>query len=384
MWLIAAAGAFVVVWFSQSYLDLASYYRPELDAAPSFRGDALVRGWIRWDAGWYAQIATEGYSYDLDRQSPVAFFPLYPLLMRGLGALSLDIYLAGILITLASGFAVVVLFSRWCRSHLTRTEAWTALLCLVLYPYAFYFFGAVYADTLFVALALAAFVALERRHPLLAGSFGFLAALTRPVGIALLVGLALVLLEQRGVIGRHADGTTPWRERLRRLRPADAGVLLPGAGLLAYMAYLGSRFGEPLAFARAQSAPGWNLDPGPATWFKVRIWDLLTGVVVEPPGFVQGAIVQGVIGLACLAAVPAVVRRFGWGYGAYVAIVVGFSVISLKDFQGLGRHVPAAFPVFAVWGAWLAPRPFRLIVLTASALGLVALTSFYARGYYLT
>ena len=56
-------------------------------------------GWSRYDAGWYAHIATQGYSYTPGVQSPVAFFPAYPLQLRGLGLLGLDTYLAGVLVT---------------------------------------------------------------------------------------------------------------------------------------------------------------------------------------------------------------------------------------------------------------------------------------------
>lgn len=385
MWLIVGVVALVVVWASETYLGLASYYRTEWNMGPSFRGDALARGWIRWDASWYAGIARDGYFYRIDEQSSVAFFPLYPMLMRALGAFSLDTYVAGMLITLAAGLATVLMFSRWCREHLSAAEAWTALLCLVLYPYAFYLFGVVYADTLFVALALAAFVALERRRPVLAGCFGLLAALTRPVGIALLLGLVVLVLEQRGVIGRDADRSSPLRTRFGRLRPADAGVLLTGVGLLGYMVYLWRSFGNPMAFASTQSAPGWNLDPGPATWFKVRVWELMTGAVTEPPGYLQGALLQGAIGFACLATVPTIIRRFGWGYGVYVTVAIAFSLLQLKDFHGLGRHAPAAFPAFAVFGVWLSERPvLRTAALALSGVLLLLFTSLYARGYYLT
>ena len=385
MWLLLAVIAAVVVWASETYLGLASYYRSEWNSGPSFRGDALVRGWIRWDASWYSGIARNGYFYRVDEQSSVAFFPLYPMLMRALGSLSLDSYVAGMLVSLAAGLGTVMLFSRWCRAHLSAAEAWTALLCLVLYPYAFYLFGVVYADTLFVVLAIAAFVALERRRPVLAGCFGLLAALTRPVGIALLLGLVVLVLEQRGVVGRSVEPGSSLRSRLRRLRPADAGVLLTGVGLLGYMTYLWRTFGDPLAFAATQSAPGWNLDPGPRTWFKVRVWEMMTGAVAEPPGYLQGAILQGLIGIACLATVPTIVRRFGWGYGLYTAAAVAFSLVQLKDFHGLGRHAPAAFPAFAVFGIWLVQRPaLRKPALAVSGVLLLLFTSWYARGYYLT
>src|SRR5437868_7228260 len=43
----------------------------------------------RWDAGWYVEIARDGYRYEPGSPSNVAFFPLYPLLIRAIHALLL-------------------------------------------------------------------------------------------------------------------------------------------------------------------------------------------------------------------------------------------------------------------------------------------------------
>jgi hypothetical protein len=45
---------------------------------------------VRWDAGWYLQIVTNGYSYvpsDPELQQNIVFFPAYPMLVRGVGRL---------------------------------------------------------------------------------------------------------------------------------------------------------------------------------------------------------------------------------------------------------------------------------------------------------
>ena len=35
-----------------------------------------------WDSGWYFDIAQRGYYWSASGQSSLAFFPLYPMLMR--------------------------------------------------------------------------------------------------------------------------------------------------------------------------------------------------------------------------------------------------------------------------------------------------------------
>ena len=96
-----------------------------------------------------------------------------------------------------------------------------------------------------------------------------------------------------------------------------------------------------------------------------------------------GTSVQGVLLLGAIALSPLVLKRLGWGYAVYVLAVLGIPLLGSKDFQGTGRYVLAAFPVFAVVGASLVRRPaLRVVWLGSSAVLLLVWTSFYARGYY--
>ena len=53
----------------------------------------------RWDTGFYVSIAEEGYRYQGVPLPSVAFFPLYPLLMRALAAVVGDALVAGLIIS---------------------------------------------------------------------------------------------------------------------------------------------------------------------------------------------------------------------------------------------------------------------------------------------
>ena len=71
-----------------------------------------------------------------------------------------------------SGAAAAVLFAQWVWRRLPRAGAITAIAVLLQYPYAFFLYGAMYSDSLFIFTALAAFMLLERRHYWLAGLVG--------------------------------------------------------------------------------------------------------------------------------------------------------------------------------------------------------------------
>ncbi len=68
--------------------------------------NAALAVWGRWDAEHYIKIATDGYS-----GTEMAFFPLYPLLIRAIGALTGNHLVAGLLISnVASFFSLQYLY----------------------------------------------------------------------------------------------------------------------------------------------------------------------------------------------------------------------------------------------------------------------------------
>jgi hypothetical protein len=377
---LAVYGAVFAVLAVVSWQVISRYTETASGVPPvSFRGEWFWDGWVRFDAGWYSIIADHGYSYTPGAQSPVAFFPGYPLLVRALSGVFDNTQLAGIALTVVCGAAALVAFHTWCRDRLDPPAAATAVVCLALYPYAYYLYGAMYGDALFLLCVLAAFLAFERDHLILAGLAGAAATATRLVGVAVVVGLVVGVLERRQVVTWGPDRRP--RLHLGRLHRGDAWVLLSIAGLVGWSLYLWSRFDDPLLFSTVQES--WGQQSGLDTWIKR---DFFAALWHRPDHFyTQGLAVQALFGLAVVAAIPAVVRRFGWRYGAYVGVLVLVPAVGSQDFQGLGRYLLGAFPAFALAGALLAERPaVRRWVLPLSALVLVIYTGMFANGRYLS
>jgi Gpi18-like mannosyltransferase len=375
VFLALAAVLFVVMGAVAPHLPRAS--GPHL--APPFTGPSWLAGWAQWDSGWYHEIASKGYSYVAGQQSSVAFFPAYPLVVRAARVVVDDAYVAGIVVTLLSGIGVAVLLATWLRSRLSPPAAWAALLAFLLFPYAFFLYGVVYADALFIAALLGAFLLLEADQPLLAGLAGAVATAARPVGVVLVVGLAVRALERRGALRSRggASRLVDWR----RVRWADAGVLVSVLGLVAWCLYLWSRFDDPFAFASAQAA--WHQGAGPETWLKFQFFRDVADLS-SPRAWIL-FMAHPVLTLAAACLVPRVFRRFGAGYGVYTALLIGLSALSTKNFFGMARYLLAAFPIFAVLGELLAERPaVRRVLLPASGVGLVVLTAVFGTGYYLS
>jgi len=366
--LVAAASAAAVcsaiaVW-SAAHFGAA----PIPAAAKDLDLGALARAWARWDSGWYAYIAVNGYTYSEGSQGPVAFFPGYPLAIRVISNLGIEVFSSGFLVTLCCGILACWLFVRWAATQAPSNLGVQAAMLLVLYPFAFYLYGAIYSDALLLALIVGAFLCLEQGALIPATLLGAAATFTRPVAPAVVLGLLVRQLERR-------------RQQGAPIRPVDFLPLLAVAGLGVYMFFLWQHFGDPLAFLHVQAAPGWDQPPGWHTWLKLTWFRILFPRVA--PLVAIRLIGHAVVALGTLALVPATRRYLGWGYAVYVALAVGLPTISSKDFMGLGRYVLSAFPVFLTVALLMRnnPRLYRFWLL-GSALVLALLTVAWGAGGY--
>ena len=338
------------------------------DATAAWPNNYAVQGLVHWDSGWYHHIANVGYWYHPETQSPVAFFPAYPLTIRLLSRAGVEPWLSGILISALCGCLAVLLFRRWAERVKGPATARRATLLLVLYPFSFFIFGVMYADACFLLLSVSAFLLLEEDRPGWAGWVGALATATRPVAPALVLGLLVRRLEwkrQRGLAWRWND-----------LLPSIALL-----GMASYCSYLYWQFGDPFAFAHVQGAPGWDQPPGWHTWLKVTWFQILSSH--PAPRVAARLLAHAAVAVGMGALVWPTFKRLGWGYSLYLAAVTGMAALGSKDFMGMGRYALAGFPAFLTLADQLEGRP-RLTQLWCAVSGLafcLAAVAFGANEY---
>jgi hypothetical protein len=343
-------------------------------AAYTPQGDLLFGTLDRWDAGWFLRIAQHGYE---GRQAS-AFFPVYPLLVRGVGFVVRSDLVAGVLISLVAAAVTAELLLRIARSRLGERAARDAVLLFALYPIAFVF-TAVYSDGLFLMFVTAAYYAAQRGNAVAAGVLGGLAVGTRLLGFAVLPSLVILL----------------WRRGWPRLAPL---LLLPGA-LGVYALYLHEHFGDWRAFVHAEQ--GFWMRKTPALGPLQGLWDsvhsgeqglanivrhlppLLGAPDGYPPPVRYGT--WNVVHLALLVVAIwltwFVWRRLGAALGAYSAttlLIVVSSPTALIPLGSLPRFLLADFPLFIALAAIVESRPRLREVLLVSfgALGAVAAVGF--------
>ncbi|MEI8097074.1 MAG: hypothetical protein WCG73_03135, partial [Candidatus Moraniibacteriota bacterium] len=133
----------------------------------------------RWDSYWYLDIVQNGYYLKTDNTlSNVAFFPLYPTLIKILGTIFLgNFVLAGWFLSMGFLVAAVAYFYKLVEEFHPDIEPQWPILLMLIFPTAF-FFNIVYTESLFLFLTIGCFYYAFRKNFWLAGGFAFFGALT--------------------------------------------------------------------------------------------------------------------------------------------------------------------------------------------------------------
>lgn len=322
----------------------------------------------RWDTGFYISIAEEGYKHEGVRFPSTAFWPMLPLLMRALGALTGDAAVAGVLVANLALLGAMMLLYRLADEEWGDEVATRSVWYMLIYPASF-FGSAIYTESLFLLFAVGSLYLARRGYWESAGLLGAAGALTRLVGII----MAPVLLAEW------------WRQRRSGGRPPMAAALAAGMvplGTAAYMLYLHAQFGDALAFLSASAV--WERQPQSPV-------ELVGGMLAAPAGGWPQALLSGRFRLSDwvdLAAVAlflglgaVLLRERRWPEGLLVTLGV-LMPMSSGLLMSQRRYMWVLFPAFILLARW-GGRPWIDRLITAVSLTLLALfTALFANGYW--
>jgi len=415
----------------------AAFDPPHVTSGFGWLGDLLAAPAARWDAAWYLVIAHYGYLPGL-AASRSAFFPLYPLGIRGVSELGVPPVLAGVLISLVAlalalygihrlttleasrllGIRGLRLAAHGEEAHgegaegdgdvidpaaraRTRGEevARLALFATALAPMAFYF-SAVYSESLYLALSVGVFWCARQGRWAWVGVLGALAGATRSAGLVLVVPVVILYL-----YGPREDRPPDFPAGLRRIAGIRYKVcgealwlLALPLGVLAYAVYLALAGGSALEPFHAQEV--WNREfagPYVAVWDAARaafegarqllsfqrrhVYYTLSGG--DPFVSAEHNVVLFGFLLAVIPAIVGVLRRLPLAYGAYVLAALALPLsypVAAQPLMSLPRFLLVLFPLFMWLGAFLERRPRARLVL----LGVFALALAFFAGQFAT
>ncbi|MBQ0828732.1 glycosyltransferase family 39 protein [Streptomyces tagetis] len=317
------------------------------DKNPRFGGGAHwwdVLG--TWDGWWYLRVAEHGYQPALVRleteglftvrQNSVAFFPLYPSLIRMVSeATGLGLYGSGILVSVlcsfvaAAGVYSVVKLVAGVRAGTIAAGLWAVA------PGAGVEW-AVYSESLFVAIAAWACYAVMTRRWVAAGLLAFLAGLNRPTSAVLIgaVGLAALVTLAR-----------PASRREHGVRGPVYAMLVAPLGLLSYIAWVGWSTGEATAYFTLQRE-GW------AHFFDYGAYtlDVLRNLAVGRHDYVFAFAVPDLLSLQLVLALPFLValmlrKRPPLVLVAYTLATIVTVLGTQQMFGNTMRYLLPAFPL---------------------------------------
>ncbi|WP_293354093.1 MULTISPECIES: mannosyltransferase family protein [unclassified Microcoleus] len=326
MWLLSRSVIAIGMQLIAPFLYHHSLLYQSQDSTPVVARFIPKSGWelfSHWDGGWYTKIATLGYSYaDDGEQHSVAFYPLFPLLIRGLMALGMRSDVAGVLINSFAFLGALVLIYFWVEQRYdTGVAKWTTAM-LAWCPFSL-FCTVMYTEGLFLFLTASALRSFERGEYIWAAVWGALTTATRGPGVALIPTFLL----------------TAWREKRPPL--AYAAGFASALGLLSFSLYCALRFGDALAFVHVQK--GW-VHP---SWLYV----LSQALKLNISAISRILMVFGSVYLLwfCRKRLTSIILNYGF---CSLALLLSFGAL-----RSVNRYAYAILPLSIALGLLLAAKP---------------------------
>jgi hypothetical protein len=222
-------------------------WHPNDDLMPGPPPDRWMAPLVRWDANYYVTIARRGYP-DASLSRPVvyaiAFFPLFPLMIRWLAALGCDIFWSAFLLSNAAALVAALFLATTCRSDSERSSSLRAAMLFLASPGS-NFLSYPYPEAVFAACIAGGTYFIVRNRPFAAMLAAAAASATRSAGVVLSLAFLFIAVQRRG------DRTAMFRW----LGAAAGGCL----GVIAFALFCSRKYGDPLAFAHIQDHYGRSL-----------------------------------------------------------------------------------------------------------------------------
>lgn len=325
--------------------------------------------WANFDGVHYIMIAQHGYK-SIFSGITQAFFPLYPLVIKYFNYLINNFLFSGLIASNFFFLLALLVFKRLLQR--LKINPLYPLLFLLLFPTSYYF-GAVYNESLFLFLSLAAFLFIEKKNWLLASFLIGLASAVRIVGVFLIIPFLM-----------HYFSVKPKKD-LKSILSASFFVLICTSGLFLYCFYLFKNFNDLFYFVTVQSKFGASRQTDKIILFYQVVWRYIKMfLTVEKKSLLFYNISQeffSSILILVLLLIGFIKKSIKQSYLFYA--LFSFILPTLTgNLSSMPRYVLVLFPAFLVLDRILKKQQKRLVLLAFFIL-LIINTMLFLRGYWI-
>lgn len=200
---------------------------------------------FRLDSQWYREIVERGYLTESQvwTQKGIAnwaFFPLLPMLAKGLFYLGIPAFNALFFVAGIFFFLSILIFIRFVRMHNKDIPPYIAGGVLAFMPFSIYAFTG-YSEAPFFFFSILTYMLFKKERYFLAGLSGICLTASRVLGVLLIPALALPLIKKF------------WKMSRKKQVNIVLSLMMMPLGLAGFMVYLHYHMGDALAFKHVQS-----------------------------------------------------------------------------------------------------------------------------------
>ena len=309
----------------------------------------------RWDSFWYLDIVHNGYYLKTDNTlSDVAFFPLYPTLIKIVGTILMgNFVLAGWVLSMGFLLGACTYFYKFMKEFHPKLDPELPILLMLVFPTAF-FFNIVYTESMFLFLTLTTFFYAFKKQFWLAAVFAFFASLTHSNGVFLALPILWKIWESFG-----------WKSIFTtKILP----IFLPAIAMASFFAYSAVKFHDLLLFFKLESAWGRS--------FKLNMDHFQ---FFSHPSIINFAIDLFFI-ILIITVIGLVWKKLSPLYAIFMSLTV-LAALTSGTLMSIGRYSLVLFPMFILLSS-VKNKTFQYAWIFASTLFLALDIMLFVNNYW--
>ncbi len=338
--------------------------------AQNFEWSQWLNKWVQWDARHYINISNGYESYIEKGEYPtLVFFPLYSFFLNLVNYIIPNSALCGLIVSaIFSSVACIYFYKLVCLDYGKETGK-LAVILLCVFPFGL-FYNAIMSESIFLCTSVMALYYIRKHNWFVAGIIGCLVALSRSIGVFLVIPAFIELLEETQLLGNLKDKNV-WFNTIKK----GIWLLLFPVGTLIHL-FINYRItGDPLYFLIMEEE-FWNQVGSPF----YKIWD--TFFYVFSGGYSLSVKMASFIpGMLCLISVYALfikgLKKHKTMYLCWLFINILVNT-SISWPLSLSRYLATAVPVYIILADECKNRP---VLKTAIIIGSSILFGIYLTGY---